>query len=166
MAEEAAPFAFHPGKFASSYRESRESFQKNVPLNDVIDVNRPAPAPKGTIRVAAVQLESSSKYEGANSFRERAIEAIKVAVMEHSANLVLLQELFLGPYFCQSQDATNFELAECWDDDDDHVVSFFQELAKTYNVVLPISLFERKNNAYYNSVVVIDSDGTNLGTYS
>ncbi len=41
----------------------------------------------------------------------------------------------------------------------------FSKLAKELNVVLPISFFEKKNNAFFNSIVIIDADGTNLGLY-
>lgn len=40
-----------------------------------------------------------------------------------------------------------------------------QELAKELGVVIPVSFFEEANNAHYNSVVVIDADGTDLGLY-
>lgn len=40
-----------------------------------------------------------------------------------------------------------------------------KELAKELSVVLPISFFERENAAYFNSLVVIDADGTDLGLY-
>ena len=47
-----------------------------------------------------------------------------------------------------------------------HCDNEFQQLAKKYNVVLPISLFERCNNVLYNTVVMIDADGSNLGILS
>lgn len=40
-----------------------------------------------------------------------------------------------------------------------------QKLAKELGVVIPVSFFEEANNAHYNSVVVIDADGTDLGLY-
>jgi N-carbamoylputrescine amidase len=49
--------------------------------------------------------------------------------------------------------------------DDNFIVNWFQQLANKYNVVLPISLFERCNNVLYNTVVMIDADGSNLGFY-
>jgi N-carbamoylputrescine amidase len=41
----------------------------------------------------------------------------------------------------------------------------FASLARELGVVLPVSVFERANTAYYNSVAIIDADGSNLGTY-
>ena len=40
-----------------------------------------------------------------------------------------------------------------------------QKLAKELQMVIPVSFFEEANNAHYNSVVVIDADGTDLGLY-
>lgn len=40
-----------------------------------------------------------------------------------------------------------------------------QKLAKELGVVIPVSFFEEANNAHYNSVAVIDADGTDLGLY-
>jgi N-carbamoylputrescine amidase len=45
------------------------------------------------------------------------------------------------------------------------LITHFQHLAAELNVVLPISFFERANRAYYNSVAIIDADGTLLGIY-
>ena len=40
-----------------------------------------------------------------------------------------------------------------------------QNLAKELGVVIPVSFFEEANNAHYNSVAVVDADGTDLGLY-
>jgi N-carbamoylputrescine amidase len=45
------------------------------------------------------------------------------------------------------------------------LVQRMQVLARTYGVVLPVSLFERENNMLYNTVVMVDGDGTLLGKY-
>ena len=79
---------------------------------------------------------------------------------------MLLQELFLGPYFCQSQNSALFSLAESDIEKDNAFISLMQNVAKQYQIVLPISIFEQKNNTFYNSVVMIDADGEILGTYS
>jgi N-carbamoylputrescine amidase len=49
--------------------------------------------------------------------------------------------------------------------EDSVLIKEFSQLAKELKVVLPISFFEKYNNAYYNSVVVIDADGSILGLY-
>jgi N-carbamoylputrescine amidase len=51
------------------------------------------------------------------------------------------------------------------EENDSPFLRHFSELAKELKVVLPISFFEQKNNAYYNSIVVFDVDGTNVGKY-
>ena len=117
---------------------------------------------KKNLIVAAVQLKTIS-FTNPQGFLDRAVNVIATAVEQSNANLVLLQELFLGPYFCQSQEASLFALAE--DIEASPVIQAMQKLAQAYEVALPISIFERKNNAYYNTVVMIDSDGSILGTY-
>ncbi len=79
------------------------------------------------------------------------------------ANVILIQELFATPYFCKDQLAKYFKLAE--PSDNSAIVAHMQSLARELNVVLPVSFFERGNNAYYNSLAMIDADGKALGTY-
>jgi len=83
--------------------------------------------------------------------------------VKKGANIVLLQELFENLYFCQKQVEDYFKLAKTLEESD--AVNHFKNLAKELQVVLPISFFEKKNNMYYNSLVVIDADGEILGTY-
>lgn len=79
------------------------------------------------------------------------------------AQIILLQELFETPYFCKDQNSDYFELAH--DSQPNTLVEKFRELARELSVVLPISYFERANNAYFNSIDIIDADGELLGTY-
>jgi N-carbamoylputrescine amidase len=79
------------------------------------------------------------------------------------AQVVLLQELFETPYFCKDHLAAHFELAHPVPDNP--VVRRFQDLACELGVALPLSVFERANNAYYNSLAMIDADGSVLGVY-
>lgn len=79
------------------------------------------------------------------------------------AQIILLQELFETPYFCIDQHAQHFSLATTLEDNP--AVKRFREIARELEVVLPISFFERTNNAHYNSVAVIDADGSVLGIY-
>jgi N-carbamoylputrescine amidase len=158
------------------------SIRKTTPMNMNMNMN---------MKVAAIQLETISGPP--SDFLNRAELAVVEAVQEHGANLVLLQELFQGPYFCQSQEAAFFSLAQSDVDVDvdahgangngningnrngningnrnvngNVLIERMKLLAKRLQVVLPISLFERKNNTFYNSVIMIDADGTNLGTY-
>ncbi len=79
------------------------------------------------------------------------------------ARMVLIQELFETPYFCKDQKKEHFALAH--EVQDHPVIARLSALAAELKVVLPVSFFERANNAYYNSLVVLDADGANLGLY-
>jgi len=79
------------------------------------------------------------------------------------AQVVLLQELFETPYFCKDHLASHFDLARPIAGSP--VVERFQALARELSVVLPLSVFERHNNAYFNSLAMIDADGSVLGVY-
>jgi N-carbamoylputrescine amidase len=113
----------------------------------------------GKINIAATQMAcSSDKRENIakaeNFVREAAAKG---------ARIILLQELFESLYFCQAEKPEFFKIAT--ELKDNTAVNFFSKLAKELNVVLPISFFEKKNQAHYNSIAVIDADGAVLGTY-
>ena len=79
------------------------------------------------------------------------------------ANIVLVQELFEGLYFCQTQDPVHFARAHplaCHP-----VIAPMLALARELGIVLPVSFFEKKNQAFYNSVAMIDASGDILGIY-
>lgn len=90
-------------------------------------------------------------------------EKLVVNAAKAGANVVLLQELFSGLYFCQVEDYDKFDLAETRKES--KLIKHFQKVAKENNVVLPISFFERDNNSFFNSLVMIDADGKDLGLY-
>ena len=79
------------------------------------------------------------------------------------ANIILLQELFETPYFCQVHEFDYFKLATSVADN--AAINYFKQLAKELEVVLPISFYEKSGNTFFNSVTVIDADGEILGTY-
>ncbi|WP_286903964.1 N-carbamoylputrescine amidase [Clostridium sp. UBA1652] len=111
------------------------------------------------VTVGATQMKCTDVVADNIKNGERLVrEAVK-----KGANIVLLQELFENLYFCQKQVEDYFKLAKTLEDSD--AVNHFKKLAKELQVVLPISFFEKKNNMYYNSLVVIDADGEVLGTY-
>ena len=92
----------------------------------------------------------------------RAESLIRRAAKE-GANVILIQELFETPYFCQDQLPENFELARPVEGNEG--VAKFQALARELDVVLPFSFFERANQAYFNSVAMIDAGGALMGIY-
>ncbi|MDG2341267.1 MAG: N-carbamoylputrescine amidase [Paracoccaceae bacterium] len=79
------------------------------------------------------------------------------------ANIILLQELFEGHYFCQDEDPLAFNRA--LPVEGHPTIEHFKGVAKELSVVLPISFYERAGNARFNSIAIIDADGTNLGVY-
>lgn len=79
------------------------------------------------------------------------------------AQVVLIQELFETPYFCKDQLAKHFALAAPFERNS--LIAEFAALARELSVVLPLSFFERANNAHFNSLAMIDADGSVLGLY-
>ncbi len=80
------------------------------------------------------------------------------------AEVVCLQELFYGPYFCCDQDAKWYQLVESIPDGP--TTKLMMDLAKKHNMVLVVPIYEEDlPGLYYNSAAVIDSDGEYLGKY-
>ena len=108
------------------------------------------------VTVAATQMPS-----GKNNMADA--EKLVRSAAKEGANIILLQELFEGNYFCQKQKEQYINLAKTLEEN--AAVNHFSKVARELNVVLPISFFEKYNNAYYNSIAVIDTDGSVLGVY-
>ena len=111
------------------------------------------------VTVAAAQMACSASIEENISKAENLMRQ----AADRGAHIILLQELFETPYFCQAEKFENYKLAA--EVLDNKAVQHFRALARELKVVLPISFYERKNLAYYNSVAVIDADGSVLGVY-
>lgn len=79
------------------------------------------------------------------------------------ANVVLVQELFETPYFCKEENPKFLELA--FERDNHPAVGRFSAVARELGIALPVSFFERAGNAHFNSVAMLDADGTILGHY-
>lgn len=79
------------------------------------------------------------------------------------AKIILLQELFERVYFPQKEKREYIQFARKLKDD--LAIQHFKKVAKELKIVLPISFYERFNQARYNSIAVIDSDGVILGVY-
>lgn len=98
--------------------------------------------------------------------REANVARVESLIREaagRGARIILTPELFEGPYFPQTEDERAFDLAAPLDSHP--TVGRMQNLARELGVVLPISFFERAGQVYYNSVVTIDADGMQLGSY-
>ena len=111
------------------------------------------------VTVAATQMACSWDIE-ANLDRA---EALVREAAGKGANVILLQELFETPYFCPDQKQSYFALAKPFEGNP--VVGRFAALARELGVVLPVSFFEKANNAHFNSVAMVDADGTVMGLY-
>jgi N-carbamoylputrescine amidase len=111
------------------------------------------------ITVAATQMACDWDRDGNVARAERLVRD----AARRGATVVLLQELFENPYFCKDQAAKHFGLAQPIEGHP--LVARMSRLASELGVVLPVSFFERANNAYFNSVAMIDADGRVLGLY-
>ncbi len=111
------------------------------------------------VTVAATQMACSWDIEENIT---RAEDLVRQAAAK-GANIVLIQELFATPYFCQDTDPEYFALALPLEDNP--MIGHFSALAAELGVVLPISYFEKAGRAYFNSLAVIDADGAVLGNY-
>ncbi|HCH5601478.1 TPA: N-carbamoylputrescine amidase [Vibrio parahaemolyticus] len=111
------------------------------------------------VKFAALQLTKSWDLEDNLA---KAKKAIREAA-QNGANVILPQELFAAPYFCKKQEAKYFELAE--ETANSHLIQEMSALAKELGVVIPVSYFEKSGNTFFNSLVMIDADGTVLDNY-
>jgi N-carbamoylputrescine amidase len=93
--------------------------------------------------------------------QRKTLELIQSAATQ-GAQLVVLQELHQGEYFCISENPDYFDLAENFEED----VAFWASVAKEYGVVLVTSLFEKRApGLYHNTAVVFEKDGSVAGKY-
>ena len=111
------------------------------------------------LSVAITQMASENDW-GKNC--DKAERFVREAAAK-GAKLILLQELFDGDYFCIEQHTRFF--AQAHELDRHPTVKRFAGLAKELGVVLPVSVFERAGVAHYNTTVIVDADGTQLGFY-
>ena len=111
------------------------------------------------VKVACTQMSCSWNIED----NLKKIEQLIIKAHKDGANIVLPQELFKTPYFCQKENYKYFELAE--EVDNSPLIKRFQKIAKANDVVIPLSFFEKSSNVFFNSLVMIDADGEVLGLY-
>ncbi|HBS43578.1 MAG TPA: N-carbamoylputrescine amidase, partial [Paenibacillus sp.] len=111
------------------------------------------------VKVAATQMSCSSNIDENISKAETLVREAAA----QGAQIILLQELFETPYFCQKEKADYYAYAT--ELEHNKAINHFTAIAKELQVVLPISFYEKKNYARYNSLAVIDADGTILGKY-
>ena len=111
------------------------------------------------VTVAATQMACSNDTEKNVSNAEKLIRQ----AASKGAQIILIQELFESQYFCMDQKEELFELSKPFENHP--TINKFSELARELKVVLPVSFFEKANRAHYNSVAIVDADGSVLGKY-
>jgi len=111
------------------------------------------------VTFAATQMACVENSESNIALAEKQVRE----AASRGAQIILLQELFETPYFCKDLNSDYLELAH--DGVASDLLKRFQALAKELAVVLPISFYERANNARFNSIGIIDADGDLLGVY-
>lgn len=111
------------------------------------------------VKVAATQMSCSNNIDENISKAEQFIRD----AADKGAQIILLQELFETPYFCQKEKSDYYVYSSTVEDN--KAINHFKKIAKELKVVLPISFYEKKNYARYNSIAIIDADGEVLGTY-
>ena len=111
------------------------------------------------LSLAAIQMSMTTDTE---TNVARAEHFVREAAAT-GARIILIPELFEGPYFCKDQRAE--DLARALPIDENPTVDRFTRVARELDVVLPLSIYERAGNALFNTVVIIDADGSKIGTY-
>lgn len=111
------------------------------------------------LTVAAIQMKMADDVSVNVATAERLVRD----AAKRGARLILIPELFEGLYFCTDQLAEHMNRARPLEGHP--TIAHFAAVARELGVVLPVSFFERANNAAFNSVAVIDADGSVLGIY-
>lgn len=111
------------------------------------------------VKVAAVQMRCTRDVNENIANAERLVR--KAAA--DGAQIILLPELFERQYFCQERQYEYYEFAKPVEEND--AVKHFAKVAEELSVVLPISFYEKDGKRLFNTVAILDADGTNLGIY-
>jgi N-carbamoylputrescine amidase len=111
------------------------------------------------LHVAAVQMSMTDDLAHNVATAER---LVRDAAGE-GARIVLIPELFEGPYFCKDQLPAHLDRAR--ELHGHPTIEHFSRVAAELDVVLPLSVYERAGQALFNTVVVVDADGSTLGSY-
>ncbi len=109
--------------------------------------------------VAAIQMPFSTDV--ADNVKRVSTHVEEAA--RKGAQVILPSELFENHYFCKEEKDEYFAWARPLEGNP--TILHFQKLAQKLGVVIPVSYFERDNQAHYNSVAMIDADGKILGNY-
>ncbi len=111
------------------------------------------------VKVSAIQMAMSED----KSLNIAKAEKLIRESAKNGAQIILLPELFSSVYFCKDMDEKYFSLALPLKDN--LLIKQFSDLAKELKVVILVSYFEKSENDYFNSLVVIDNDGRVMDNY-
>ena len=112
-----------------------------------------------TLSLGAIQMSMSADVNANLDTAERLVRE----AASRGARIILIPELFEDVYFCKDVDAKHLQRARPVEGHP--TVARFSALSRELGVVLPLSIFERAGNALFNTVVMVDADGSQLGTY-
>ena len=111
------------------------------------------------VTIGTVQMQMQKNV---NDNIDKADKLVREAA-KNGAEVILLQEFFERQYFCQERCYEYYNYAKPVEKNE--AVQYFKNVAKELNVVLPISFYEKDGCSLYNSMAMIDSDGTIMGVY-
>ena len=111
------------------------------------------------ITVAAIQMSVPETPEKSIAKAEKLVRQAAAG----GANVILLPELFENWYFCQERRYDSYKLASTAEENP--AVRHFRKVAAELGVVMPISFYEQDGNVLYNSIAMIDADGSVMGVY-
>ena len=111
------------------------------------------------VKVSAIQMSMSEEKISNVDKAERLVRRSA----KNGAQIILLPELFSGVYFCKDMDKKYFSWAKKRENNE--LIEHFSKIAKELKVVILVSYFEKANEDYFNSLVVINSDGTVMDNY-
>ena len=121
-----------------------------------------------TVRGGLIQVKADVPLDGpAGEVKQRMIDKHMPLIEEaarQGVQLLCLQELFYGPYFCAEQNPRWYEMVERIPDGP--TIKLMQEVARRHGMVLVVPIYEEEmTGVYYNAAAVIDADGAYLGKY-
>lgn len=109
--------------------------------------------------VSAIQMKCSQNVQENLLHAEHLVRQ----AADQNAKIILLPELFERQYFCQERRYDYYHFAKPVSEND--AVQHFVNICRELHLVMPVSFYEKDGNVLYNSVAIIDADGTILGVY-
>lgn len=111
------------------------------------------------VKIAAIQMACTKDVV---SNIQKADKLVREAAKDN-ASIILLPELFETEYFCQERNYEYYKLATTVSENP--AIQHFKDVCRELKIVMPISFFEKSGNTTFNSIAMIDADGSILGVY-